>query len=239
MASFNTTRWSLIAAASTSRESAGARIALSELCQAYWPPLYAFARRRGLSIDDAQDETQSFFAELLEGDLLEQADPNRGRFRNYLLTCFRHFLSNQNERQRAKKRGGGKPLLSFAFQDAENEYQREPHHNVTAEQLYERRWALLLLDRVLTRLRTKYEQKGRGEWFEALQVFLAGAHEAEEDLQSAAVRLGLTDGALRVATHRLRQQYREMIRDEVAQTVSHNDEIDDELAALMAALRIS
>ena len=98
---------------------------------------------------------------------------------------------------------------------------------------------LLLLDRVLTRLRTKYEQKGRGEWFEALQVFLAGAHEAEEDLQSAAVRLGLTDGALRVATHRLRQQYREMIRDEVAQTVSHNDEIDDELAALMAALRIS
>jgi RNA polymerase sigma-70 factor (ECF subfamily) len=232
---FATTQWSLIARAAG--ETAQSREALTALCEAYWTPLYAFARRKGMAAEDAQDRTQSFFVMLLESDVLVRADPSRGRFRTYLLTVFQRFLINQHQYDQALKRGGGRPHVSLSFEAAEREYQRDPGHALTAERLYEKRWALTLLDRVLDKLREKYAAKGRGEWFDALQPFLAGAEAADEELAETAERLGLSTGAARVATHRLRKQYRELLRHEVAQTLADDGDVDAELTTLMQALR--
>jgi RNA polymerase sigma-70 factor (ECF subfamily) len=210
--------------------------ALESLCRAYWYPLYAFTRRLGQSPEAAQDQTQAFFARLLEKNYLRAADPERGRFRSFLLAAFKHFLSRERERARAQKRGGGRKPLPLDFEDGERRYLREPAHALTAERLYEQRWALALLDRALARLREEYRQAGKAELFERLKDHLTGG-EAPRPYREAAADLGTTEGALKMAVHRLRQRFREIVLAEIAQTVAGPDEVDEELRHLFATIR--
>jgi RNA polymerase sigma-70 factor (ECF subfamily) len=232
---FHTTHWSLIARAAA-EPSEKAEAALADLCQAYWYPVYAFIRRRGNSAEDARDLTQEFFATLLEKGYLADADPDRGRFRTFLLTAAARFVGKQHEKAAAQKRGGGKQPLSLNFDDGETRYQREPSHDWTAERIFERRWALTLLDRTLAQLRQEHDESGKLAQFEALKVFLTGEAGAPP-LRQIAENLGMTEGAVKVAVHRLRQKYREALRAEIAQTVAAHEDVDSELHALLAALR--
>jgi RNA polymerase sigma factor (sigma-70 family) len=232
---FHTTRWSLIVqAAGHGAETSSA--ALADLCAAYWYPVYAFIRRRGHSADDARDLAQDFFATLLEKGYLADADPERGRFRAFLLTAVSRFVTKQHEKATAQKRGGGTRPLSLDFDDGETRYQHEPSHDWTAERIFARRWALTLLDRTVATLRKEHEQTGKLDQFEALKVFLTGEAGAPP-LRQIAQRLGTTEGAIKVAVHRLRQKYRETLRSEIAQTVATPEDVDDELRLLMTALR--
>jgi RNA polymerase sigma-70 factor (ECF subfamily) len=230
---FNTTRWSLIVAAQRS-ESPLARQALGELYKTYWYPLYAYIRRRGHSADAAQDLTQEFFTHLLEPDGLASVNPDRGRFRCYLLAACQHFLANEYDRARARKRGGGQSILSLDFGEADARYQREPAHEATAERLFERRWALALLDAVLIRLRAEYQAAGKLAVFDALQMYLTG--DGDRPYAETAKTAGMTEGAVKVAVHRLRNRYRMLLRDEIGQTLDDPSTIDDEIRALFAAL---
>ena len=232
---FHTTHWSLIVqAAGQAGESSQA--ALADLCGAYWYPVYAFLRRRGHSAEDARDLAQEFFATLLEKGYLADADPERGRFRAFLLTAVSRFVSKQHERAAALKRGGGQRHLSLNFDDGETRYQREPSHDWTAERIFARRWALTLLDRTVATLRKEHEEAGKLPLFDALKVFLTGEAGAPP-LRHIAEQLGMTEGAIKVAVHRLRQKYRETLRAEIAQTVTAQEDVDDELRFLLAALR--
>ena len=232
---FPTTRWSLVAAAGQGR-SPQSREALATLCQVYWYPLYAYARRRLPSPHDAQDLTQAFFAELLEKDYLQAADPRRGKFRAFLLTAFKHFLSRQRERSQAQKRGGGRSSVSLDFQGGERRYQREPIDHATPETAYERRWALAILEQALARLRRELAAAGKEKLFERLKGALAG-----EGLQESHARiadeLGVSEQAVKVAVYRLRRRYQELLRDEIAQTVASPEEVEEELRDLFAAVR--
>jgi RNA polymerase sigma-70 factor (ECF subfamily) len=232
---FHTTRWSLVVAAA-GQEGEATRAALSDLCGAYWYPLYAFIRRRGHSADDARDLAQAFFATLLEKGYLADADPDRGRFRAFLLTAVSRFVSKEHERAGALKRGGDVHRLPMDFGEGEARYQFEPADNWTPQRVFERRWALTLLDRTLTGLRSEHEAAGKLPLFDALKVFLTGESGAPP-LRQVALDLGLTEGAVKVAIHRLRQKYREALRAEIAQTVAVKEDVDDELRTLLAALR--
>ena len=229
---FATTRWSLVRAA---RDPAApeARTALAALCEAYWYPLYAYIRRRGHDDAAAQDLTQELFARLLDKDGLASVDEGRGRFRSFLLAACRHFLSNQRDHERALKRGGGRPALSLDGRDAEGRYRREPAHEETPERLFERRWALALLDRTLARLRGEYAASGKERLFDHLKGCLTGDG-APHAL--AAAEFGMTEGAVKVAAHRLRGRYREVLHDEIAQTLDSPADVADEVRALFAAL---
>jgi RNA polymerase sigma-70 factor (ECF subfamily) len=229
---FATTRWSLVVAAQG--ESPAAREALAELCRLYWYPLYAYVRRRGHGDDEAQDLTQEFFARLLERDDLAKLDQTRGRFRAFLLAACRHFLSNQRDRAHALKRGGACRQLSLDFADADRRYAAEPSHEQTPERLFERRWALTLLEHVVQRLRRQYETAGQPALFERLKGSLTGA--AADSHAEAAAALGMTEGAVKVAAHRLRTRYRDLLRDEIGQTVEDPAAVDDEIRALFTAL---
>ncbi len=233
---FHTTRWSLVAAAS-SGEGAQARAALEELCAAYWYPLYAFQRRRGSGADEASDFVQGFFAALLEKGYVGQADKERGRFRSFLMTALRHFASKEWAKARALKRGGGQVHLSLDFEDGERRYQLEPEGGLGAEALFERRWALTLLDRTLARLAEEHRSgsPAKAERFEALRPFLAGA--GEVPYRDVGLQLGISETAVKVAVHRLRARYRDLLRDEIAQTVSDEAQVDEEIRRLMDALR--
>src|SRR5262245_40912794 len=207
---FHTTHWSLIVAAG--REGGErAQAALADLCQAYWYPLYAFLRRHGHSADDAADLTQEFFATLLEKGYLADADPQRGRFRTFLLTAVARFVGKQQEKAAAQKRGGGRRPFSLDFDAGESKYQREPAHDWTAERIFERRWALTLLDRTLAALRHEHETSGKLRLFEALKVFLTG-EAGTPPLRQVAEDLAMSEGSVKVAVHRLRQKYREELR---------------------------
>jgi DNA-directed RNA polymerase specialized sigma24 family protein len=230
---FATTHWSLVLAA-RDRAEPGAGDALASLCALYWYPLYAYVRRRGKTADDALDLTQAFFARLLEKDFLAAVDRGKGKFRSFLLAACKHFLANEYDRARARKRGGGRPLLSLDAADAEGRYCNEPADGVTPEKLFERRWALALLQQVMTRLRTDYEAKGKERQFDHLRGFLVG--EKGIGYCKAAVVLGLSEGAVKVAVHRLREKYRELLREEIGRTVGSPEEIDDEVRDLFAAL---
>jgi len=232
---FHTTHWSMVAAAAGEGGEA-TRLALEELCQAYWYPLYAFIRRNGHSAEDARDLTQEFFAMLLEKGYLGDADPERGRFRSFLLTAARRFVTKQHEKANAQKRGGGRRALSIDFADGESRYQREPADEWTAERIFERRWALTLLERSLARMKEEYEAEGKLRQFEILKVFLTGESGAPPMVQLAA-QLDTTEGAIKVAVHRLRQKYRELLRATIAQTIAAEEDVEDELAQLLAALR--
>lgn len=232
---FHTTQWSLVVAAAGS-EGDATRAALSELCGAYWYPIYAFVRRRGNSAEDARDLTQAFFATLLEKGYLADADPDRGRFRAFLLTAVSRFVGKEHDKAAAQKRGGNVSHVSIDVNEGESRYQREPSHSWTPERIFARRWALTLLDRTLAGLRSEHEAAGKLPQFEALKVFLTG-ESGTPPLRQVALDLGLTEGAVKVAVHRLRQKYRDALRAEIAQTVAASENIDDELQTLLAALR--
>lgn len=230
---FHTTHWSLVllAGADTSR----AAQAMATLCKAYWYPLYAYIRRRGYSQADAEDLTQSFFAALLEKSTLEKADPDRGRFRAFLLGSAKNFLSNQRARAQAAKRGGGALHLSLDFKNAEGRYLAEPANAMTAEMLYQRQWALTLLDRVLLQLEQEYTYSGRGEIFEAIRDFLA-RERGSTPYQEIATKLRMSEGAVKTAVHRLRRRYRGLLEREISQTVADAEDMQDELRELFMAL---
>lgn len=231
---FTTTHWSLVLAAAGTEDSQG-REALARLCQIYWYPLYAFVRRQGHTPHDAQDLTQEFFARLLEKDYLGGVDRSKGRFRSFLLAALKHFLSKEWARAKALKRGGGHAPAPLDATGAENRYRCEPQDNATPEKLFERRWALTLLDLVLTRLSEEYETAGKRALFEQLQGCLTGDRHLLPYGELAA-RLGMTEGAVKVSVHRLRRRYRRLLRDEIAQTVAGPAEIDDEIRQLFSAL---
>jgi RNA polymerase sigma-70 factor (ECF subfamily) len=229
---FPTTRWTLvIAAADPQRKEA--RSALVSLCENYWYPLYAYLRRRGYPADQAQDLTQEFFIRLLEGRYLDRADPEKGRFRAFLLTSLKFFVADEQDRQRAHKRGGG-AVVSLEFSLGEERYQREPAHDETPDRIFERRWALAVLDRVVKRLQNEFVQHGRPEHFERLKVFLLGQSDAP--YAALAREMNTSEGALKVAIHRLRKRYRELFRQEIADTVADPAEVESELRFLAAAL---
>ena len=230
-AQFLPTRWSMVLAAG--RDTTGAQPALAKLCETYWYPLYAFVRRQGHSAHDAQDLTQEFFARLLGKCWLEGVDRERGRFRSFLLAAMKHFLANEWDRAHALKRGGKAPLLHLDDVEAEARYRLEPSDTRSPEHLFERRWALTLLDQVLTRLRKECADAGKLAQFDALKFSLMGEQVAYAEV---ARELALPPGAVKVAVHRLRRRYRDLIRAEIAQTVESPSEIADELRHLFAAL---
>lgn len=231
---FMTTRWSVVLAAGA-RNSPRSEEALAALCQAYWYPLYVYVRRRGHSADEALDLTQEFFARLLEKHYLRQADVERGRFRSFLLAAFKHFLANERDRASAQKRGDGLPALPLEVETAEGRYRREPADHETPERVFERRWALTMLDRVLAALRNEYHASGRAELFERLEDLLT-AGKSEEPYSRLGATLGMSEGAVKVAVHRLRRRFGDLLREEIAQTVPSVDEVDDEIRYLFRVL---
>jgi RNA polymerase sigma factor (sigma-70 family) len=231
-ARFETTHWSMILAA-RDRAEPGSGDALASLCAAYWYPVYAYVRRRGNDADWAHDLTQEFFARLLEKDFLGTVDRSKGKFRSFLLAACNHFLANVRDRARAKKRGGGKLILSLDAADAEGRYLAEPADDLTPEKLFERRWALALLHEVMARLRADFEAKGKGHVFNRLRGFLVG--EKESGYRQAAGELGLSEGAVKVQIHRMRTKYRELLHEEIGRTVGTHEEIEDEIRSLFAA----
>jgi RNA polymerase sigma-70 factor (ECF subfamily) len=231
---FATTHWSIVLAAGQGTSSE-AQAALGTLCETYWYPLYAFVRRLGRQAAEAQDLTQEFFVRLLEKGYVRAANRERGRFRSFLLIAFKRFLSRERDRERAKKRGGGRKMLTLDFESGERRYRLEPAHQVTAEKIYEQRWALTLLDRVFARLRDEYDHAGKRQAFDRLKDFLTG-ETASMTCREAAAELGMSEGAIKVAIHRLRRRYRDLVREEVAQTVAGPEDVDEELRQLFAAI---
>jgi len=231
---FITTHWSVVLAAGRN-DTTRARAALARLCQTYWYPLYAYARRRGNPPHDAQDLTQEFFARLLERHSLAAANPSCGRFRSFLLTAMNHFLVNEWNKARAEKRGGGIPALSLDLAAAEERFDLEPADQATPDKIFDRQWALTLLNEVLNRLEADYQREGKIELFAALKQTLTGPRESQPYAQLAA-KLGLTEGAVKVAVHRLRKRYRELIRAEIAHTLDQTQDIEEEMRHLFSAL---
>ena len=231
---FVTTHWSVVLSAGRS-DSTRAQAALAGLCETYWYPLYAYVRRRGYGPEDAQDLTQEFFARLLQHNWLAQADRKRGRFRTFLLAALSNFLANEWDKARAQKRGGAVQIVPLQFDSAETRYGQDPPDPLTPEESYERRWALALLDRVLSRLQAENTAAQKLEWFETLKPCLLGDRE-HQPYELLATRLGLTEGAVKVAVHRLRQRYRQLLREEIAHTVATPAEVEEELRYLVKVL---
>ena len=231
---FATTHWSVVVTAQdpAAQESSAA---LETLCRTYWYPVYAFVRRQGQSAHDAQDLTQEFFARLLHRDYLRAAAREKGRFRTFLIVALKRFMANEWDRARALKRGGGATPLSLDTSVAETRYQLEPAANSDADSVYDRRWALTLLDQAMARLRQEYEADGKGADFEQLKSFLT-VDRADIGYGNVATCLKISEGAARVAVHRLRKRFREVFREEIARTVSSPAEIEEEVAHLVAAL---
>ena len=232
--SFATTHWSVVAAAG-GESSTLARDALATLCTAYWYPLYAYVRRRGHQPDEAQDLVQGFFTQLLEKDSIKAADPARGRFRSFLLASFNNYVANQRRDAQAVKRGGGHRVLSLDFNSGEDRYHLEPSHDVTAEVIFQRRWAMTVLENAVGRLQREFEQAGKADQFAILKVFLGGESEPPA-YRDIAGELNTTEGAVKVAVHRLRRRCGEILRDEIAQTVTSDEDVDQELRDLFANL---
>lgn len=232
-ARFLTTHWSAVVRAGQG-EAREAAAALAELCQDYWCPLYAFVRRQGRTRAEAEDLTQGFFAQLLARNFVADADQGRGRFRNYLLTLFKRFLANEWNRQHAQKRGGFQPVVSIDADLAESRLDTEPARTDSPEALFERQWAMTLLERVTGRLRREYVESGRETLFEHLEGCLVRG-ESTRSYAEIAARLKLTEGAIKMAVQRLRARYRELLREEIGHTVASPDEVDEEIRHLFAA----
>lgn len=231
---FPETSWGLVGRAGQPLSAEG-RKALAALCERYWYPVYAFVRRRGALPDDARDLTQGFFARLLEKNDLAMADPERGRFRSWLIACVKHYLANERERARAQKRGADRLVTGLDPERAERRYQAEPARALTPEALYDRRFALDLLERALAALRDHYAEAGQGRVFEALKGRLTGDGE-ERPHQEVAAELGMSLGAVKTATSRLYDRYERALREEVARTVLRVEDVDEELRALLGCL---
>lgn len=232
---FETTNWSLIVQA-TGASSSAARAALAGLCETYWPPVYAFIRRRGLSPADAEDLTQSYFARFFEKDYLRDFRPEAGRFRTFLRASISHFLSNEWDRERALKRGGGKVQVSFDAATAEERLRLEPVDRLTPEAIFERTWAAALLARCLERLRDEQKATGGEARFLKLKAFLASDGQSA-DYAALARELGQSDSTLRVAVHRLRRRFAAVLREEVARTVADPADVDAEIRFMLETLR--
>lgn len=230
---FATTRWSVALAAGRGDE-ADRRRAFGELFQIYWEPLYGYLRRSGSSPDEAEEVVQGFFARLLEKGDLAQAAPEKGKFRSFLLASVRHYLSNERDRARAAKRGGGR-LLSLDVATAERRYAAEPADRNTPDELFDRAWALTSIERARARLRAEAVEGGNERRFDRLEPFLAG--DADDRYRDAAEELGLTEGAVKATVARLRKRFGDLLRQEIAPTVERVEEIDEELRDLLAALR--
>jgi RNA polymerase sigma-70 factor (ECF subfamily) len=232
---FVTTHWSVVLAAGANLSSPGASEALATLCEAYWYPLYAYLRGRGHNADAAQDLTQAFFSRLLEKRVLSRADPARGRFRSFLLASLKNFAANEHERDTAGKRGSGVPVLSLEFETAEGRFQLEPPSNDTPETIFDRQWAHALLERAVTRLRVEAEGDRKAAEFVALKGYLTG-DAPHVTYAKAGATLGMSEGAVKVAVHRLRRRFRDVVRGEIAQTVSSAEEIEEEIRHLWSAV---
>ncbi len=232
---FASTQWSAVFLAGSELTSAG-RVALEKLCASYWPPLYAYVRRQGYPVTDAQDLTQEFFFRLLDQRILRLADPQRGRFRTFLLTSLKNFLITEWQKSRAQKRGGHHAFLSWDGCENESGALREVVLGESPERAYERRWAMMVLERTQARLCEEYGSDGRQALFAALKPYLWGETPAG-GYAALAQQLGMSEGAVRVAMHRIREAFRRLLRLEVGRTVSSASEIDAELRDLIAALR--
>lgn len=232
-AHFFATRWSMVLAAGDWRAGSTARRAMDELARLYWFPLYAYLRRRGNSPVAAEDLVQGFFTHLLAKDALATVDRTKGKFRSFLLAALQNYLANVWDQQHAAKRGGDRTILALDTMDAETRYALEPVDTMTPERVYERRWALAVLEQVLVRLRGDYQQRGQGEIFTVLEPVLVGAATGYAGL---AAQLNMTEAAVKVAAHRLRRRYRELLRAEIAQTVAEPDLVEEELRELLASL---
>ena len=230
---FPNTSWSIVLAAG--RQSSSSADALNKLCATYWYPVYSFIRRKGHSREEAEDLSQEFFARILESEALAQARRERGRFRSFLLASVTNFLANEWERSQAQKRGGGEAALSLSFEAGEARYRHEPHHDLTPEALFEKQWALAVLDGVLAALRQEHVRKGQAAQFDRLRVFLTGDQDRGEYHQLAA-ELNLSEPAARTAVHRLRRRYAELIRDTVTDTVADPEQVEGEIRFLLAGL---
>jgi RNA polymerase sigma-70 factor (ECF subfamily) len=231
---FKTTHWSVVISAGQLASPQAAE-SLEKLCRAYWFPLYAYVRRRGHTPEDAQDLTQEFFLRLLQKQYLAHADRNKGRFRSFLLTALNHFLTNDWRRAGAVKRGSGQPPIPLEDTTAEDRYALEPLSDLTPQRLYERHWALTLLDHGLARLRDEFAAAGQTRQFDRLKGFLT-TQAAESSYAAAAEELGVSTGAVGSAVHRLRHRYRELVREEIAHTVASPAEVEEELRWLFAAV---
>jgi RNA polymerase sigma-70 factor (ECF subfamily) len=231
---FVTTHWSVVLSAGRS-DTTRSRDALARLCQTYWYPLYAYVRRRGHSAHDAQDLTQEFFARLLEKQSLASADPNRGRFRSFILTAMNNFLAQEWEKSHAQKRGGRVEIFSLDLAQAEQRYDLEPSTSETPDKGFDKKWALALLESVMTQLKQEYKQENKSDIFVALKQTLTGSRESQP-YADLAKHLGTTEANIKVTVHRLRKRYRELLQTEIANTVDSSEEIKEEMRHLFAAL---
>ena len=229
---FTTTHWSVVLAAGQD-DSPHAVQALERLCRSYWYPLYAFVRRSGHTPEDAQDLTQEFFARLLDKHYLSAVHPERGKFRWFLLSAVKRFLINERERASAAKRGGTSPHIPFDGEKAEQRYRLDAADHSTPDKLFDRAWATNLIQTTYQRLEEEYALEGKGRFFERLRVFLSG-DETDVTYAEAGAELGMTEGAVKVAVHRLRRRYRDLLREQVAQTVHTAAELEEELRNLRA-----
>ena len=230
---FATTRWTVVLAAGR-RSEPEADAALEELCRTYWYPLYAFVRRQGCSHEDAEDLTQAFFARFLAKDYPEGLSQEKGRFRAFLLAAMKHFLANEWDRAHSQKRGGGAAFLPLAWEEADSWYQSELADYLSPDKLYDRAWAVTLLERVINHLRDQSVAEGHAKFFEKLRPFLTAGNSSIRYGEVAAA-LDLSEGAARVAVHRLRQRYREALRQEIAQTLADPAQAEEEIRALFSA----
>jgi RNA polymerase sigma-70 factor (ECF subfamily) len=230
---FATTRWTVVLAAGR-RSTPQADMALEELCLTYWYPLYAYVRHQGHRHEDAEDLTQAFFTRFLEKNYLDGLSSEKGRFRAFLLAALKHFLANEWDRAARQKRGGGVTFLSLDWRDADTRYHIEPTDQLSPDKLYDRAWAVTLLERVITHLCDESAAEGKAKLFEQLKPFLMVGKSAIPYPQAAA-ELGMAEGAVRVAVHRLRRRYRELLREEIAQTLSDPAQVEEEMRALFSA----
>ncbi|HWY31930.1 MAG TPA: sigma-70 family RNA polymerase sigma factor [Candidatus Acidoferrum sp.] len=231
---FATTHWSVVLTAGRS-DTTRSQDALARLCQTYWYPLYFYVRRRGYSAHDAQDLTQAFFARLLEYQSLTSADPDRGRFRSFILTAMNHFLVSEWKRGMAQKRGGGILTISLDLAAAEERFDLEPADHSAPDKLFEKQWALALLAVVLNRLEGEFQAEGKTDLFAALKQTLMGSRESLPYVELA-TRLGMNESAVKVAVHRLRKRYRELIRAEIANTLDQSQDVEAEMQYLFKVL---
>jgi RNA polymerase sigma factor (sigma-70 family) len=230
-ATFATTHWSVVRAAAQSTDPQ-ASVALEQLCRVYWYPLYAFLRRQGHSAEDAQDLVQGFFLHLLRGDILQTAEPGRGRFRSFLLGTLKHFLSDEKGKAEAQKRGGGQQFISWDLASAESRFRQEPADESSPDRLFERRWAMTILEQALDHLRAECAADARSELFEQLQGFVTG-EKGPVSYAEAAANLDQSLSAVKSAIFRLRRRYHELVRDEVGQTVAEPAEVEGELRHML------
>jgi RNA polymerase sigma factor (sigma-70 family) len=235
-AQFHTTLWTLVMISAQS-QAEGGKAALAELCRIYWYPLYSFARRRGCSPDDAQDLTQGFFLHLLEHKALTQVDRLKGKFRSFLVASFQNYLSNEAQRARSIKRGRNYEFVSLDWENAENRYRLEPADYLTAEKIFDARWAMTVLNQAMTQLEGAYAAEGKTSTFEALNIFLRiGDSRPLPSYEELSKTLEISTAGVKTLVHRLRKRYTFLLREEVARTVSDPTEIDSEIHALCDAL---